>query len=59
MGINLVHSSVYHQVPCPAVLQGTFAKVKYGQHVDTGETVAIKVQHRRNRVSGQCQRMTH
>lgn len=23
--------------------QGTYAKVKYGQHVDTGEAVAIKV----------------
>jgi 5'-AMP-activated protein kinase catalytic alpha subunit len=24
-------------------LQGTYAKVKYAQHVDTGEAVAIKV----------------
>lgn len=26
-----------------AVRQGTYAKVKYGQHVETGEVVAIKV----------------
>lgn len=26
--------------------QGTYAKVKYGQHVDTGEAVAIKVRSR-------------
>ena len=24
-------------------VQGTYAKVKYGQHVETGEPVAIKV----------------
>ena len=27
--------------------QGTYAKVKYGQHVETGEVVAIKVMHTR------------
>lgn len=33
--------------PCgsasPAFLQGTYAKVKYAQHMDTGEAVALKV----------------
>ena len=24
-------------------MQGTYAKVRYGQHVDTGEAVAIKI----------------
>lgn len=26
-----------------AIVQGTYAKVKYGQHVQTGEVVAVKV----------------
>ena len=26
-----------------SLLQGTYAKVRYGQHVDTGEAVAIKI----------------
>ena len=28
------------------IVQGTYAKVKYGQHVRTGEVVAVKVRHR-------------
>ena len=29
--------------PAPCSTQGTYAKVKYGQHADSGEAVAIKV----------------
>lgn len=36
-------ASCSHDCPHPALAQGTYAKVKYGQHVETGEAVAIKV----------------
>ena len=41
--------AMHISVPCPShaadshTVQGTYAKVKYGQHVQTGEVVAIKV----------------
>ena len=41
--------AMHVSVSCPSyaanshTVQGTYAKVKYGQHVQTGEVVAIKV----------------
>lgn len=30
-------------LPCCGLAQGTYAKVKYGQHAESGEAVAVKV----------------
>ena len=39
----ILHAAWILPTSAYTVLQGSYAKVKYAQHVDTGEAVAVKV----------------